>query len=351
MLQILLLVSLLWTGGFRQSGDNILFSASPDVVQPGGTVTLVWKVPDTFEQVDHVSVEMSHPILTSMPDRFSDLPLRGSLSLTVPADYYDQAVFRLYPEKADDTRYREPDGMVIFAEAVVEVDDGVEVIKLRADPNPAERNSGVLISWEVAGLDPETPSVSLSYYRNDGLYEQTELFPPVGTTVIEIPPYYTETFGVYLRAPDVMTGNTLEIDIRCPFDEYLAPRCPYTQENVELLYQRFENGALFRRGATVYALYDYSTYFEFVADDSVTLDPALTPPAGYVLPDAMFASVWLEYQEALGWAVARTSTYETAFETYPSTSGKYRVTANLFYLPTGELVDANALRIYWSVVE
>lgn len=351
MLHILLLVSLLWTGGFRQSGDDILFSASPDVVHPGETVTLTWSVPDTFEAVDHVSIEMSHPMLTYIPDQFSDLPLSGSLSLTIPGDYYDQAIFYLYPEKADDTRYWDTDGMPVYAETAVEVDDGVEVIKLRADPNPAERNSGVLISWEVSGLDPEVPFVYLSYFRNDGLYEQTELFPSVGTTVIEIPPYYTETFGIYLHAPNVMTDNTLEINIRCPFDEYLAPRCPYTQENVELLYQRFENGTLFRRGATVYALYDYNTYFEFTADDSVTLDPALTPPAGYVLPDAMFASVWLDYQEALGWAVARTRTYETAFETYPSTSGKYRVTANLFYLPTGELVDANALRIYWSVVE
>lgn len=351
MLRMALLVCLLLGTSPQQSGDDIVFSADVNVMKPGEVVTLSWEVPDTFSQLDHVMVEMSHPQWVRQPQTFADLPPHGTLAVTVPEDYYDEAVFRLYPEKAGGTHYVDDNGMWVNAEITVRVDDGVEVVKFRADPNPAQRNTGLLISWEISGLETASESVYLAYYRSDGLYEQDGPYPPVGTAVLEIPPYYTEAFDITLVAPNIMTNNHVQVDIICPFSEYLSSVCPYEQKQVEFLYQRFEHGMLLRLGADVYLVYDYGGFFQRTAEDNVTLDPVLTPPDGMLLPDAMFASVWTQYQEQLGWATEHTDTYNTLFESYPDTTGRYRSTGMLFYLPSVDLIDANVMSFSWMVVE
>jgi hypothetical protein len=347
-LAAVLWAALIHAGPLWQSADLILFSATPELVRPGEAVTLAWAVPGTFQELDHVTIEMSHPWLT---DRvvFHDLPRTGTLTVSVPPDYFDVAHFRLYPEMAGDIRYKGANGVYVSARLEVVVDDGVAVTQLQADPNPAPRGNSVSISWEVTGLDPDTATVYLWYYGNDGIWDRTGDLPPVGTTVLEPPPYYTESFTVYLAAEKVGTGNALDIDILCPFEEYLGSVCPFTHEEVTLPYQPFEHGLMLLRDGKILIVYDSGSFSERHPEANDPTSAELTPPEGFYSPAPDFAGLWSDgyLADSLGWATGPETSYNTIFETIPDTAGRHRVTGYLFYLPSGELIHANSLRLYW----
>jgi hypothetical protein len=354
MLTILRLI-MLWSigaGPLRQSDPAILFSANPTTVKPGETVALAWEVPDTFRDLDHVTIEMSHPAL-SAPVIFDDLPASGALTVTIPLDYYDVAQFRLYPKMAGDVHFRDADELYIVAEVEVGVEDGVEVTKLRADPNPTPRASGVLISYEVSGLDPDTATVYFWYYGEDGIYTRTDALPTVGTVVIEPPPYYTESFTVFLGADKVWSGNRLEIGIICPFADYFALMCPFTHAQETLRYQPFEHGWMISRGGAALIVDEGGYFYEWSpwAEGPTTTD--LIPPDGLQFPDSEFMSVWVQHTmvESLGWATAAESTYTTVFETAPDNAGRHRVTGYYFVLPSGKVIHANPMTMVWWPVE
>lgn len=337
-------------GLLRQSESDtaITFTASPTTVKPGETVTLTWKIPAAFDDLDHVTIEMSHPILAA-PVVFEVADREGTLSVAVPLDYYDAATFWLSPRMAGDRRYTGADGSTVYARTDVTVDDGVAVTKFRADPNPADRGAGVLISWEVSGLDPDTTPVILGYYGNDGIWVQTSHLPPVGTTVLEPPAIYTETFTVILLADKVMSGNRLEVGIRCPFAEFLGPHCPFTHEPVTLRYQPFEHGWLIARGDNILIVHADGYFYEW----SKQVDAAagtLTPPEGLQAPAPEFAAFWSDHSlaDTLGWAVAGESAYTTLFDTVLDTAGRHPVTGYYFYLPSGDLIHANPITMLWN---
>ncbi len=330
----------------------IQFTANPTTVKPGQTVTLAWSVPDSFAHLDHVTLEMGHP---SQADRlvFPDLPVSGAYTVTIPLDYYDVADFWLFPEQAGGVRYLEENGAASSAALEIAVDDGVEVTKLRADPNPTPHASGVLISYEVSGLGPDSTPVYFWYYGEDGIYTRTGDLPPVGTLVLEPPPYYTETFTVFLHADKVWTGNRLEIGIVCPFDDYLAPTCPFTHEQETLRVQPFEHGWMISRNGRALILDESGYFYERAPYDDDPSGTDLIPPDGLQLPDSEFVGIWSRYTlvDSLGWATAPERTYTTMFETAPDTAGRHRVTGYYFVLPDGQTIHANPMTMYWQAVE
>jgi hypothetical protein len=273
--------------------------------------------------------------------------------VTIPSDYYDVAQFRLYPEMAGNSRYKDTKGHYILAELEVVVDDGIAVTKFRADPNVTDRGAGVLISWEVAGLDPDTTPVYLWYYGNDGIYMRTDDLPTVGTIVLEPPPYYTESFSVFLYAEKVWSGNSLEISIRCPYGEFLAPQCPFTHDQETLRYQPFEHGIMLSRGDSILIVHEDGYFYESTPQTDYPSNVDLTPPEGLYSPAPTFAGVWSSAWSAssLGWALGDESAYSTVFEPVPDTAGRHRVTGYIFYLPSRELIHANAMRMVWWEVE
>jgi hypothetical protein len=350
------LVAALWIvltngGALQQAPDPIQFSASPTTVKPGDVVTLTWEVPDSFQDLDHVTIEMHHPRLDLIT--FGDLPPAGTLDVTIPSDYYDVAQFSLYPQMTGDSYYRDAEGYYISADLEVVVDDGVAVTKFRADPNVTDRGNGVLISWEVSGLDPDTESVFLWYYGNDGIFERTDDLPTVGTIVLEPPTYYTESFSVFLAAEKVWSGNSLEIGIRCPYGEFLAPVCPFTHEEETLRYQLFEHGMMLLWGERVLIVHDDGYFYERDPQAYEPFDLDLTPPEGLYSPAPEFVTVWsiggLDF--SMGWALGDVTSYSTVFETIPDTAGRYNVTGYFFYLPSSELIHANPTRMVWWEVE
>jgi hypothetical protein len=77
----------------------ISFTASPDIVDRGGTVTLGWEVVGT----NSVSVSRLNPV-GQYVDFISDQPVIGSWTVTLPEYYVDSAPFQLMATDASGTR-------------------------------------------------------------------------------------------------------------------------------------------------------------------------------------------------------------------------------------------------------
>ncbi|MBZ0304804.1 MAG: hypothetical protein K8I82_01930, partial [Anaerolineae bacterium] len=170
--------------------DAITFSASPETVKPGETVTLMWEVRPrgALRRADHVVIEMSHPV-TYAPIEFDSLPFSGTLEVTIPDDYYDVARFWLYFRDKDGGDFRLESGWLAGAKTQIIVDDEVDIVFFTATPETIDRGGSVTLSWEVTHRD----TIMLSYLGLDNIYQFEEL-PAKGSLTKEVPDVFTTSY-------------------------------------------------------------------------------------------------------------------------------------------------------------
>ncbi|MBZ0310377.1 MAG: hypothetical protein K8I82_30225, partial [Anaerolineae bacterium] len=129
---------------------------------------------------------------------------------------------------------------------------------------------------------------------------------------------------------------------------------------VEMTYQPFEHGTMYRYGETAFILYDpftpdFSNMGQYRAFGTRPINPVViseSPPEGLFLPAPEFADVWLNepnVRETLGWATGNAATYTTVHETARETAGKYPYIAEYFYRPDGKLIHTEGNPLYWRV--
>lgn len=336
--------------------DAITFSASPEVVKPEEKVTLTWEVRPrgVLRRADHVVIEMSHPV-TYAPVEFDSLPLSGTLEVTIPDEYYDVANFWLYFRDKNGSDLRLESGWLVNARTEVVVDDDVDILFFTATPEMIDRGGSVTLNWEVTHRD----TILLSYLGLDNIYKFEEL-PAKGSITKTVPDVFTSTFTYFIGGEGTL-GASVTVQIRCPFETFVAAACPLTQETITMTYQPFEHGTMYRYGDTIFILYDaynpeypYSGIYRSFGTRPITpVAIAESPPEGLFLPAPEFAEIWLNetnIRESLGWSTGDSATYTTVRETARETAGKYPYIAEYFYRPDGKLIHTEGNPVYWRVI-
>lgn len=324
----------------------VTVSLAESEVQPGGTITITWVASPHLRRFHHVSIELWHAVLYQSV-KLTSRARSGTIEMTVPDNFYDQAVVEVYPEKSNNQRYVDAANQTILAEADVVVNDGVEIVSFTISPNPVQRGQAVTVAWEVVNANGPAPQVTLIYPGEQDFYENDFGLPAVGYKSIPIPAYYTETFTVSLIAEKTM-GAFVETTLVCPFDEYLGPRCPIEQNTVSLSVQYFTGGIFVTWGDQVYVLNNNRTAsFRDLQTGDLT---GITPPEGFYLPAPQYAGVWLEYQATYGFAFSPIITYQTTLEIQPGTSGRHKALVYWFRLPDESLIGVNPMNFGWTVM-
>ncbi|MBZ0315005.1 MAG: hypothetical protein K8L91_01210 [Anaerolineae bacterium] len=332
-----------------QNDDPLVtVSIAESEVEPGDTITVTWEASSHLRRFHHVTIELNH-LVVSERVTLTSATRSGSIEMTVPDTYYDFATVRVYPEKPNNQRYKDATNMTIFAEAEVGVDDGVEVVSFTISPNPVERGQPITVSWEVVSANGPAPDVALMYDGEGDFYETAGPFPPVGSTTLEIPHYYTEGYSVTLMAPMTM-GARASTTLICPFETALTNHCPIEQNTIALTYQYFEGGIMLQWEDSVFVLRTNPRYAGLLTVKAGFVN-GTTPPDGLFLPAPAFAGIWLDFQDVFGFALGEPATYETLLETHPGYSGRHKTELYWLELPDGTLISVNITSFGWSFVE
>lgn len=326
----------------------VTVSIAESEVEPGDTITVTWAASSHLRRFHHVTLELYH-LVVSQRVTLTSTSRSGSIEMTVPDTYYDYATVRVYPEKSNNQRYQDATNQTIFAEAEVGVDDGVEVVSFTISPNPVERGQPITVSWEVVSANGPAPNVGLMYDGELDYYETAGPFPPVGSTTLEIPDYYTEGYAVSLIAPMTM-GARASTTLLCPFETALTDHCPIDQSTVTLTYQYFEGGIMLLWEDRVFLLRTSPRYAGLQTARTGFLG-GTTPPEGLFLPAPAFAGIWLDFQDIFGFALDEPAPYTTLLETHPGYSGRHKTELYWLELPDGTLISVNLMSFGWSFVE
>ncbi len=343
-----LMVALFPMAAHAQNGDPLVtVSIAESEVQPGGTITLSWQASPHLRRFHHVAIELWHTVLYQSV-KVTSTARAGTIEMTVPDNFYDQAVVKVYPEKSNNQRYIDAASETIFAEADVVVNDGVEIVSFTISPNPVQRGEPVTVAWEVVNANGPAPQVTLIYPGEEDFYENDFGLPAVGYQTIIIPDYYTETFTVSLIAEKTM-GAFVETAITCPYESYRGPQCPIEQTTVVLSVQYFTGGIFVEWGDIVYVLNNnHTASFRDLKTGDLT---GITPPEGFYLPAPEYAGVWLEFQATYGFALDTPTAYQSLFEIHPGTAGRHKALVYWFELPDESLIAVNLMAFGWTVMD
>ena len=232
----------------------------------------------------------------------------------------------------------------------------LQILSFTARPDPVERGGMVTLAWNAPGA----ASVGITRLSEEGnIFLATEALdlPARGSITLQVPEDYVESVKYYLGARDA--NGTLDqayvtVGIICPYDAYIAPRCPLTHDRVWAAYEPFERGHMVWRHDTreIYVLYEDGSY-ESHEDTWQEHDPvnALgTPPPGLFVPARGFGNLYNNYprlKERLGWAIATEAGYTMTVETIPGGSGRYPGTSTFFTLPDNRVVSLYPFSSTW----
>lgn len=332
----------------QNSDPLVTVSIAEDVVKPGDAITVTWEASSHLRRFHHVAIELPDPHWNRTV--FTSTNRSGSMSITIPADFYDEATITVYPQKSNNQNYKDAAGKVISASAKVVIDDGVEIKSLTVSPNPVEQGGTITVSWEVTYGDNPVPFLSLTHPSDEDFYAHELNLPPVGSMTLTIPDYYTESFFVSLGGDKIMPQQ-VDIGITCAFSEYYSEveTCPMSRANVTLTYQYFEGGLMIAWGDFIFVLTYVGSaygYTQPAADLS-----GIEVPEGVQLPDTVFSGTWLVFRDRVGFAIGDAGTYSTIMETHPDSSGRHKATGYWFGGPDGVLIYSNPLRLIWETYD
>lgn len=233
----------------------------------------------------------------------------------------------------------------------------VHVRSFTASPDPIERGSIVTLTWDAPGAK----SVGITRLSAQGdifLEPEARDLPARGSINLQVPENYVESVKYYLgaRAPNgVLAKAYVTVGVICSYDEYIAPRCPLTQDHPWAAHEPFERGHMIWRSDTreIYVLYDEGGY-ETYPDTWQEGDPVViagTPPPGFYAPVRGFGSLYAsqpQVRERLGWATAPEAGYTMWLETIPGGSGRYPGISTYFSLPDSSVVNLYPFTTTWQ---
>ncbi|MEJ2735827.1 MAG: hypothetical protein P8189_20060 [Anaerolineae bacterium] len=233
-------------------------------------------------------------------------------------------------------------------------------LSLTARPDPIERGGMVTLSWRA----PRATSVGITRLSPEGdIFLETEALdlPASGSIGLRIPEEYTEAVKYYFGARDAEGGlhkAYVTVGILCRYDEYMAPRCPLTQDAVWAAYEPFERGHMVWRSDTreIIVLYADGRKYEVYDDTWQEGDPVDvpgTPPPGLQAPVRGFGHLYAHQpgvREGLGWATAPEAGYTMEVETIHGGSGRYPGTSVYFTLPDGRVVNLYPFTSTWEIL-
>jgi hypothetical protein len=233
----------------------------------------------------------------------------------------------------------------------------VRIRTFTASPDPIERGGTVTLTWDAPGAE----GVGITRLSPDGdIFVATEALdlPALGSIDLQVPGDYVESAKYYLGARDangVLAKAYVTVAVICSYDEYFAPRCPLTQDEVWAAYEPFEHGDMIWRSdsSEIHVLYDdgsYETYTDtWQEGDPVTISGA--PPPGLYAPVRGFGNLYASQphvRERLGWATAPESGYTMMVETIPGGSGRYPGISTYFSLPDSRVVNLYPFTTTWQ---
>ena len=226
-----------------------------------------------------------------------------------------------------------------------------------AGPDPIQRGGTVTLTWDAPGA----LTVGITRLSEQGdIFLQPEALdlPPQGSLNLQVPDNYVQSVKYYLGARDArgeLAKAYVTIAIICSYDEYIAPRCPLTQEHPWAAYEPFERGHLIWREDTreIYVLYDdgdYETYPD-TWQEGDPVDIQATPPTDLYAPERGFGHLYAsqpQVGERLGWATEPEYGYTMWVETTPGGSGRYPGISTYFTLPDGSVVNLYPFTSSWQ---
>lgn len=333
----------------------IRFTAAPSPADPVQPVTLAW----TVRGANSVSLEWMG---RDEDDVAHDgLPLEGTFDLR-PTDVMFSGTetypIRLIPKDASGNWINGPEQTIIAADLRIPLTTNLKIESFTASPNPVERGGTITFSWSVANAE----QVGITRINPLGILTMDEALrgplPASGTITVPVPEGYTTHISYLIGASDAngvsIGGDTVDIQLVCPFAQFIAPACPLLQKTINAAYQPFQNGAMAWRGDSreILVLYADQTYAVF--DDTWTPGETIvtdTPPDGLLAPGQGFGKVWANNADArqkLGWATAPESSYNMTLETIPSGFGSHLTTDIYFTLPDGRRVHQTGFPRRWE---
>jgi len=234
-----------------------------------------------------------------------------------------------------------------------------KILSFTASPDPLERGGTVTLTWNAQGVS----GASITRLSPEGdIFLETEALdlPSSGSITLPVPDWYTERVKYYLGARDAngaLYQAYVTVGIICRYEDYLAPRCPLTQDDVWAAYEPFERGYMVWRSDTrkIYVLYAdgrYETYDD-TWNDGEPVDVPGTPPQGLHVPVRGFGTLYAQeprIRNGLGWATAPEAGYTMRIETIPGGSGRYPGTSVYFTLPDNRVVNLYPFSSTWEIV-
>jgi hypothetical protein len=181
-----------------------------------------------------------------------------------------------------------------------------------------------------------------------------------GSIVVQVPEEYTERVKYYLGARDangMLHKAYVTAGIICRYGEYLAPRCPLTQDTIWAAYEPFERGLMVWRSDTreIYVLYADGRYetFEDTWQEGDPVSVPGTPPPGLHAPVRGFGNLYAQHhhvRQGLGWATAFETGYTMRVETIRGGSGRYPGISTYFTLPDNQVVNLYPFTSTWEML-
>ena len=215
----------------------------------------------------------------------------------------------------------------------------------------------VTLAWNAPGA----ASVGITRLSEEGdIFLATEALdlPARGSITLQVPEDYVESVKYYLGARDA--NGTLDqayvtVGIICPYDAYIAPRCPLTHDRVWAAYEPFERGHMVWREDTrkIYVLYENGSYesYEDTWQEGDPVNIPGTPSPGLLAPVRGFGDLYASYphlQEQLGWATTTEAGYAMTVETIPGGSGRCPGTSTFFTLPDNRVINLYPFSSTWQ---
>jgi hypothetical protein len=237
--------------------------------------------------------------------------------------------------------------------------DPPQILSFTARPDPVERIGTVTLTWNMSGMTGA--GITRLSPRGDIFLETEALdLPASGSIAVKVPDEYTEAVKYYLGARDangVLYQAYVTVGIICPYDEYMAPRCPLTQDTTWAAYEPFEWGHMVWRSDTlqIHVLHadgSYETYEDTWHEGDPVEIPGSPPPGRYA-PVRGFGNLYAsqpDLRERLGWATAPEEGYTLRVETIPGGSGRYPATSVYFTLPNSDKVNLYPFTSTWEII-
>jgi hypothetical protein len=237
--------------------------------------------------------------------------------------------------------------------------DEPRILSFTASPDPVEREGTVTLTWSMSSMT----GASITRLSPTGdIFLETEALdlPASGSIALKVPDEYTEAVKYYLGARDangVLYRAYVTVGIICRYDEYMAPRCPLTQDTIWAAYEPFERGHMVWRSDTqqIYVLHadgSYETYEDTWHEGDPVEIPG-SPPSGFYAPLRGFGNLYASQpglRERLGWATAPEEGYTMRLETIRGGSGRYPGTSVYFTLPSNDKVNLYPFTSTWKII-